>query len=129
MRREDGSDQRFLWLTLGDPDPVTNGQYLYSGGLIRAVAAAGVALDVVGSARPEGRHRDGEREDGVHWHLAEHQPRRKWQSLAAPLPHIADQTWTPAMRPWSVWSTDDVGSGARSSGFTLATAPVTSRRS
>ena len=43
---------RCLWLTLADPDPAHNGQYIYSAGLINAVAAAGVELVVLGLKRP-----------------------------------------------------------------------------
>ena len=32
---------RCLWLTLADPEPQHNGQYVYSGGLIDSVAATG----------------------------------------------------------------------------------------
>ena len=44
---------RCLWLTLADPEPRHNGQYVYSGGLIDSVAATGSAIEVLGLRRPE----------------------------------------------------------------------------
>ena len=58
---------RILWLTLADPTPPTNGQYVYSHGLIHAMAAAGIELHVIGLARPGGAHRDGQIEGNVRW--------------------------------------------------------------
>ena len=42
-----------LWLTLADPDPATNGQLIYSKGLIEAARDAGAMLRVLGLARRE----------------------------------------------------------------------------
>jgi len=42
-----------LWLTLADPEPATNGQLIYSKGLIEAACRAGASLTVIGLARPE----------------------------------------------------------------------------
>ena len=49
-----------LWITLADPDPATNGQLIYSKGLIEAARRAGASLAVIGLARPRtrGRHAD-----------------------------------------------------------------------
>src|SRR3979411_2157894 len=44
---------RCLWLTLADPEPRHNGQYVYSGGLIDAVAEAGGTAEVLGLGRSE----------------------------------------------------------------------------
>ena len=44
------SRMQCLWLTLADPDPATNGQLIYSEGLIRAARHAGASLCVVGLA-------------------------------------------------------------------------------
>ena len=41
-----------LWLTLADPEPATNGQLIYSKGLIEAARGAGATLRVIGLARP-----------------------------------------------------------------------------
>lgn len=89
---------RCLWLTLADPDPPTNGQFLYSSGLIRAIASTGTETHVVGLTRPEGRHRDGQREGNIRWWLAEHSLRSKWASLVSPLPHFANRTRTRSMQ-------------------------------
>src|SRR5512135_2996661 len=49
---------RCLWLTLADPEPQHNGQYVYSGGLIDSVAAAGVEIEVLGLQRLESTRRN-----------------------------------------------------------------------
>ena len=48
---------RCLWSTLADPEPKANGQLLYSGGLIQAMASGGAELLVVGL------NRHGEKDD------------------------------------------------------------------
>ena len=95
---------RCLWITLADPDPPRNGQFLYSRVLIEGVRLSDVELHVVGLARPRGLHRNGEYADGVHWWLADHrwsadhQARSRWVSLSSHLPQLAAQTCTPSMR-------------------------------
>lgn len=89
---------RCLWLTLADPEPPHNGQYVYSGGLIDAFAEAGADVTVLGLSRPESARRDGERTGSVLWRLAEHRPLSHWSSLASTLPNIANRCRTPAMR-------------------------------
>ena len=44
---------RCLWLTLADPEPRYNGQFVYSGGLIDSVAATGSEIEVLGLGRAE----------------------------------------------------------------------------
>ena len=88
---------RSLWLTLADPDPRHNGQYVYSGGLIDAFVAAGGELVVLGLKRPDSQRQDGARESGIVWRLAEHEPQLRWQSLGSPLPHMAQRCKTTAM--------------------------------
>lgn len=94
---------RCLWVTLADPDPPRNGQFVYSRVLIEGVKTAGAEVHVVGLARPRGIHRSGEYSDGVHWWLAEHrwsadhQASSRWVSLFSRLPQIAAQTHTPPM--------------------------------
>jgi len=93
-----------LWITLADPDPPRNGQFLYSRGLIHGLTAAGMEVHVVGLTRPRGQHRHGQFADGVYWWLAphqwsaDHQPSPRWVSLASALPQLAAQTNTPPMR-------------------------------
>lgn len=87
-----------LWLTLADPDPPENGQYLYSSGLIRAVAVAGLDLHVVGLSRPGGAHRRGERTARITWQLAPHRRCSEWAGLVSSLPQLAVRTRTPEMQ-------------------------------
>ena len=47
---------RCLWITLTDPDPALDGQHIYSGGLIRSLAAAGVDVTVLAMSRADGAH-------------------------------------------------------------------------
>lgn len=91
---------RCLWLTLADPEPRHNGQYIYSGGLIDAMRHGGAQMHVLGLARPEApRRMNGCKLDGgVHWWLSDHRPRSGLQSLVSTLPHIADRSWTPDLR-------------------------------
>lgn len=91
---------RCLWLTLADPEPRHNGQYIYSGGLIDAMTTAGADMHVLGLARPDSPPRPAGRLNGhgVHWWLAGHQPRSSFQSLISVLPHMADRSWTPDLR-------------------------------
>jgi len=55
-----------LWITLADPDPPRNGQFLYSRGLIHGLTAAGMEVHVVGLTRPRGEHRHGQLKDGIY---------------------------------------------------------------
>jgi polysaccharide biosynthesis protein PslH len=89
---------RCLWLTLADPDPATNGQDLYSSGLIRGTAEAGAELHVAGLARTGGRHRSGRFLDGAQWWLAEERTRSPVASLLSRWPRISGQTCTNSMR-------------------------------
>jgi len=85
-----------LWLTLADPEPATNGQYLYSDGLIHALGATGVALTVLGLSRPESPPRSSHRT--LTWRLAETAPVSKWAGLTSRLPQIALRSRTRGMQ-------------------------------
>jgi glycosyltransferase involved in cell wall biosynthesis len=87
-----------LWLTLADPDPPTNGQYLYSGALMRGLALAGAELDVVGFMRPEGRRACGLHEGRICWWLAEDHMRSPWAGLFSTLPDLAARMSVPETR-------------------------------
>jgi polysaccharide biosynthesis protein PslH len=93
-----------LWITLADPDPPRNGQFLYSRVLIEGLRSADVEVHVVGLARPRGVHKNGEYAEGVHWWLAphqwsaDHQASSRWVSLLSGLPQISAQTCTQPMR-------------------------------
>ncbi len=92
---------RCLWLTLADPEPRHNGQFIYSGGLIYALAATGLELAVLGLARGNGSQGNGhchERDAAIEWCLAPHRPLPRWASLASSLPHIAHRCRTAEMR-------------------------------
>lgn len=112
---------RLLWLTLADPEPRHNGQYIYSGGLIDAVAASGARIEVVGLARCGDKSQFGRRNGAVHWWLAKPRPRPDWTSLLSPLPHVADIGWTPELRrildrrleagPWDAIVFDGMSAG------------------
>lgn len=84
-----------LWLTLADPEPRTNGQYIYSGGLIDALADSGARLTVVGLARDvAGRNASAQ----VVWRLAAQASQSALSALLSPWPQVASRSRTPAMR-------------------------------
>jgi glycosyltransferase involved in cell wall biosynthesis len=88
-----GGEMRCLWLTLCDPDPQTNGQFLYSGGLIRALAAAGAHVTALGLSR-SGRSENRD-EGNLQWQFGKEQRRPPWRKLASRLPSAALKTCTP----------------------------------
>lgn len=89
---------RCLWLTLADPEPRHNGQYVYSGGLIDAVIEAGAEVEVLGLSRPESQRCNGWREPHVVWWLPPKRPLSRWVSLASRLPHMAHRCFTSRTR-------------------------------
>lgn len=89
---------RCLWLTMADPEPRHNGQYVFSGGLIDAVIEAGAEVEVLGLARPESQRCNGWREPHVVWWLPPNRPLSRWVSLASRLPHIAHRCFTSRTR-------------------------------
>ncbi|MFZ5779443.1 MAG: glycosyltransferase [Pseudomonadota bacterium] len=80
----------FLWLTLAEPDPATNGQLIYSKGLIDAVRKAGASLRVIGLARRESTQALCDA-PGIEWRLADEHPRRSWNRFLSPLPVVAQR--------------------------------------
>jgi len=89
---------RCLWLTLAEPDPPTNGQFLYSGALIRSLALCGARIDVVGFQRCGGTRVHGLQEGSVRWWLAEDSAFSGRKSLTSPLPYVACRMQRPTMR-------------------------------
>jgi glycosyltransferase involved in cell wall biosynthesis len=92
---------RCLWLTHADPEPQHNGQYVYSGGLIDSVAAAGGEIEVLGLKRPESSRCNGTRGEHVVWWLPSDPlglEQSRWGSLVSWLPHIAYRGRTASMR-------------------------------
>jgi glycosyltransferase involved in cell wall biosynthesis len=92
---------RCLWLTLADPEPRHNGQYVYSGGLIDSVAATGGEIEVLGLRRPDSPRSNGARDEHVVWWLPG-EPldplQSRWGSLASLLPHTAYRCRTADMQ-------------------------------
>jgi len=89
---------RCLWLTWANPEPRHNGQFVYSGGLIEAVAGAGAAVEVLGLARPGAATAQGTSDGTVRWWLGPHESRPGWTSLLSPLPRIAHRGATRQLR-------------------------------
>lgn len=89
---------RWLWLTMAVPDPPTNGQFLYSKGLIEAATAAGLSLDIIAIDRLDAHSRHLAQLPLQRWWIAPNSPRSRWASIASSLPHIANRTNTPEMR-------------------------------
>jgi polysaccharide biosynthesis protein PslH len=96
--RQNGRVPRCLWLTLSDPEPRHNGQYVYSGGLIDAVIEAGAEVEVLGLARPESARCNGWREPHIVWWLPDNPPLPRWASLLSPLPHMAHRCFNARTR-------------------------------
>lgn len=91
---------RCLWLTLADPEPRHNGQFVYSGGLIDSVAATGNEIEVLGLSRPGSPRCNGSRGEHVVWWLpgvALNPRQSRWGSLMSTLPHIAYRCRTAGM--------------------------------
>src|SRR5260370_19108891 len=89
---------RCLWLTLADPEPRYNGQYVYSGGLIDSVAEAGGDVEVLGLGRSTSAETGNQRAGHVVWWLPSDVPHSHWSSLPSSLPHIAYRCRTTGMQ-------------------------------
>jgi glycosyltransferase involved in cell wall biosynthesis len=89
---------RCLWLTLADPEPAQSGQFLYSGGLLKATAQSGAEVELLGLGRRDSPRQDGERSGGIRWWSGGYETLSHAASLASPLPHIAYRCRTPRMR-------------------------------
>src|SRR5258708_2186740 len=89
---------RCLWLTLADPEPRHNGQFVYSGGLIDSLAQAGGAAQVLGLSRSDSAEANAKRGQHVVWWLPGDSPYSHWGSLASSLPHTAYRCRTTGMR-------------------------------
>jgi polysaccharide biosynthesis protein PslH len=108
-----------LWLTLADPEPATNGQLIYSKGLIEAACRAGAALTVIGLARPE-NPRPSVDPRGIDWRLAHGRPKSAARRLLSRYPMVT-QRGSPEMermleyalaeRPWDAVVFDSICAG------------------
>jgi hypothetical protein len=88
---------KILWLTLADPKPAVNGQFIYSAGLIDAMAGVGADLSVVGLSRAGSVRLSVE--NGVRWYLANEQSgRSKAAKILSPLPLISLHSLAPGIR-------------------------------
>ena len=85
-----------LWLTLADPEPATNGQLIYSKGLIEAACRAGASLTVIGLARPENPRPSAEART-IDWRLADERRKSAGRRLLARDPTAA-QRGSPQMQ-------------------------------
>jgi glycosyltransferase involved in cell wall biosynthesis len=109
-----------LWLTLADPDPATNGQLIYSKGLIEAARDAGATLRVIGLARRE-NPRTVRDLLGIDWRLADEQVQSTWRRQLSPVPIVAHRGNAPnlkrlldqalAERSWDAIVIDSLSSG------------------
>lgn len=77
-----------LWITLADPEPATNGQLIYSEGLIQAVRAAGASLCVVGLSRTEKSTVPAD-ERGLTWRLVSEEKLPRWRRVLHSKPEVA----------------------------------------
>ena len=112
---------RCLWLTLADPDPPHNGQYVYTSGLIHSLAEAGAAVTVLGHQRIGSDRRDGETEGNIEWRLADPHQLSRWSSAMSSLPNLAHRCCTADMsrkldgllhdRGWDAIVLDGITSG------------------
>jgi glycosyltransferase involved in cell wall biosynthesis len=87
-----------LWLTYADPEPRHSGEFIYSGGLIDAVAQAGVEVEVLALGRSDAPKCNGHRDPRVVWWLDGHGPLSRLGSVASALPHIVYRCRTAEMR-------------------------------
>lgn len=87
---------RCLWLTLADPEPATNGQLIYSKGLIEAAQRAGASLTVIGLARPENPRTGGDPLD-IDWRLANERRKSAGERLLSSDPIVAQRN-SPGMK-------------------------------
>ena len=89
---------RCLWLTWIDPSPEHDGQRIYSGRLIHAMASTGARIEVLCASSAGSHRRDGDLDDGAVWHLAPHTPPPPWRSIGSRLPHLAYRAASPVLR-------------------------------
>ncbi len=111
---------RCLWLTLADPEPATNGQLIYSRGLIEATRRGGADLCVVGLVRPEKAMVPSDA-SGLTWRLVDERRQSRRQRLLRSLPDVALRGCSPEMdrvlartlseRDWDAIVFDSICSG------------------
>ncbi len=87
-----GSVRRILWLTWKDPAPERDGQRIYSGRLIAAVAAAGARVDVLCMAGEQARPAPAATPCNLRWHPIEVPLPPRWLSAISRLPNVAHRS-------------------------------------
>lgn len=89
----------YLWITWTDPHPERDGQRIYSGQLIDAVAQAGASIDVLcfESDDPGGRVRPAPQAP-IRWHRVMRSERPRALSPLSTLPNVAFRSGTAKMR-------------------------------
>lgn len=85
-----------LWLTLADPEPRTNGQFIYSGGLIDALDTCGVRITVLGLSRGYASRTESQMQ--TTWLLATDRPRSRLSGLTSFWPQVSMRSRTAEMR-------------------------------
>jgi glycosyltransferase involved in cell wall biosynthesis len=80
-----------LWITLADPEPATNGQLIYSKGLIEAACRAGASVTVIGLVRPEQLRLSADPR-GIAWRLADERRKPPWRRLLSSDPLVAQRS-------------------------------------
>ena len=83
-----------LWLARTLPFPLTSGDRIYTGKLVAALAAQGVALTYVGFAGDA----PADPVDNVTWHVVPGLPRGRLAALFSPMPLVAARHATPEYR-------------------------------
>jgi glycosyltransferase involved in cell wall biosynthesis len=86
---DDAESKHCLWVTWTDPQPEYDGQRIYSGRLIEALASAGANVDVLCFASKGSQRRPGTVEGRVVWWPAPRTSRPEWASLFSILPNLA----------------------------------------
>jgi glycosyltransferase involved in cell wall biosynthesis len=89
---------RYLWLTWIDPEPEHDGQRIYSGRLIDAVAAAGAEIDVLCFASEGSSRQPGVREGQICWWPVPAGSKGYWTSILSSLPNVASRCNPPQKR-------------------------------
>lgn len=89
---------RYLWITWTHPFPERDGQRLYTGRLIEAVARAGAEIDVLCFVSEAPEDLPAEPSPRIRWHTVARSSRPRWLSPLSQLPNLAHRCATPAMR-------------------------------
>jgi glycosyltransferase involved in cell wall biosynthesis len=80
---------RCLWLTLADPDPLINGQLIYTGGFLAAAVAAGASLHVIGLDRHGEKEGPPQAHANLRWQLHRREIHSVWRRILSPMPPAA----------------------------------------